>query len=173
LPQPAGAVVVHDHVHLCGADEPWVEIEAVDHLGQVLRAAPVQLLPFLVSAACGIGPLTSFFCLDVLEGLIHGHDQETACARAGVNEPLVRLRIEHRNRHAAGVPRREELAPVPSQVAANDFLISYALDVNRRCQQRVPLELADDVGHYRGLEVYHGVGGREDRAIFPEDLVIE
>ena len=73
-------------------------------------------------------------------------------------------RVEHLDGHAADVPRREELTAVASEVGADDLFVGLALDVDFAVEERVRLELGDDVREHARLEL--------DRVVLLEDRAV-
>lgn len=71
--------------------------------------------------------------------MIHRGDEEPAGAACGVDDPLVGRWVEHAYCHATGISRSKKLAAVTSKVRANDLLISYALHVYGRREEREAL----------------------------------
>src|SRR5437868_4463936 len=89
---------------------------------------------------------------DAREHVVHGDDEEAGRTAGGIENELPRLRIEDLYGHAARVARREELATVTAEVRSHNLLVRHALDVDRRFEERIALQLRGDVRDRLWLE---------------------
>ena len=71
----------------------------------------------------------SCLLLQLLDHLVHGNHQKSACATSRIEHPLTWFYIEHTGSHALHIPGREELTPVTAQVCANKFLVGFTFHV--------------------------------------------
>src|SRR5699024_1905097 len=132
LEQAAGAVVIHDHVHLRGSHERRIQVDAENTLTEVLVATTVELCLLVLRALGWVLPLAALGLLDVFERVVHARDEEATGVARRVEDAFIGLRVEHRYGHAACVARGEKFAAVAAQVRSDDLLIRDSLYIDGR-----------------------------------------
>ena len=98
-----------------------------------------------------VSPFCSLRRADFLDHMIHRRDEKPARTAGRVENELLLAGVEHRDRHAANIARRKELAAVAAQIRADNFLVGAALHVDVAFQQRIHLELGNQIGQHTGF----------------------
>ena len=119
-------------------------------------SANFLILAFTASSAAAevVAPLCQLCGTNFLDHVVHGRDEKPASAARRIENELLLGGVEHFNGHAAHIAWREELAAITAQIRADDFLIGPALHVDVALQQRIHLELGNEIGENDRLEIY-------------------
>src|SRR5204862_514877 len=84
LKEPARPVVVHNHVHLSGANEARIEVRSAHTLGEIVVSSRPERLSFSVGSVRWINPFGSFVSLDMFERCVHCRNEEAASSASWV-----------------------------------------------------------------------------------------